>query len=122
MNSGDTYLIPQDDKHLWAVISEPSFDPDNLVVVMFVSWKRHCDQNCILDVGDHPFIQRRTCVEYHRATIKSDANLEQQFRANRLVLKARLSPSALAKIRRAAQDADMRNDCRDVLRQQGIIE
>jgi len=122
MNAGDTYLFPSADKHLWVVISEPSFDPQQVVVVMLASWKPHCDQDCILEIGDHPFVRHRTCVEYHRATIETDATLEHAKRRGLLIPKDPASTVLLQRIRQACQDADMRNDCREALRIQGIIE
>lgn len=43
------------DDHLWFVISDPARDPFLLVSVTTLRFAG--DQSCLLDVGDHPFIQ-----------------------------------------------------------------
>lgn len=122
MKAGDLYLIPGFNKHHWVIISEPSLDKNHLVVVMVASWKPHCDQICFLEVGDHQFIKHRTCVEYHAARIETEHGLERLKSERKLFLQSPVRSDVLKRIRDGAAEADMRNDCLDVLRSQGIIE
>jgi len=32
----------------------------------FTSWKKNCDETCVIKVGDHPFVTNKTIVEYRR--------------------------------------------------------
>jgi len=46
MRAGDTFLLPDFDDQLWAVVSDPAIDAENVVVVLFVSWTDKYDQAC----------------------------------------------------------------------------
>jgi len=35
-------------------------------MVNFTTLRRPCDETCVLDVGDHPFIRHRTVIAYGR--------------------------------------------------------
>jgi hypothetical protein len=50
--------------HLFVVISDPSADPDRIVTANFTTWAAHKDQSCIVEVGEHRFITRRSCMYY----------------------------------------------------------
>ena len=84
MDAGDAFLIPEEDDHLWAVISDPTQDSDNVVIIMFVSWTEKYDQACVLKVGDHPFIRHDTCVQYPAAKVVSNQILDHLFEAGKL--------------------------------------
>jgi len=43
MRAGDTFLLPNFDDHLWAVISDPIVDAERVVVILFVSWAEKYD-------------------------------------------------------------------------------
>ena len=121
MNVGDTFLTPTIDDHLWMVISDPLLDSENLVVVCFVSWQSHYDQSCIVDHGEHPFVQHPTCVNYPGATLVADATLETLKLRGKLRLKDRLSSGLLERIRSSAANADIPTGCYAVLRTQGFL-
>jgi len=121
MQAGDTFLLPGADDHLWAVISDPGMDPQNVVTVLFVSWTEKYDQACILNTGDHPFIRHATCVQYPGARVVADARLEQLNAESKLRLKAPLRPEILSRIQKAAQSADIPTRAYEVLRAQGFV-
>jgi len=77
---GQTYLAktgsPTDisKSHLYAVLTEPVDTATRKGCIVWVPWssvkeKRFHDATCILDVGDHPFIIKKTWVNYQRAAI-----------------------------------------------------
>ncbi len=70
MNAGDTLLIPLPDtsldSHLWMVISDPA-QSDECVIVSFTSWRADKDQACVVDVGEHPYVSKKTCVNFRDA-------------------------------------------------------
>jgi hypothetical protein len=120
MKAGDTFLAPGFDDHLWMVISDPSIDPDNVVIVFFLSWQPHYDQACIVQAGEHPFVKHATCVEYPAARITTNQKLDEGLASGKLKHKAPLSADLLGKIRRSAAASDITADAYGILRQQGF--
>ena len=80
---GDTFLFvnPDVDSHLHIIISDPTQDSSQLVTVNFTSWKYNKDQSCILNVGYHPYIKVRTCVDYRRDKLISLTDYERFMNA-----------------------------------------
>jgi hypothetical protein len=80
MNAGDTFRIPQPgttlDSHLWVVISDPTADEENILIVNFTTSRADSDKACILKPGEHPFVAHETCVNYAGAKVVSKANLD----------------------------------------------
>jgi len=67
---------PADDpgrNHLFVVLTPPHSSDDVLSVltVSLSTWHddRPCDDSCVLDVGDHPFVRHRSFIRYNRARI-----------------------------------------------------
>jgi len=121
MDAGDTFLLPGKEDHLWAVISDPSIDPEHVVVVLFVSWTEKYDQACVLKAGDHPFIKHDTCVQYAGAKVVPDVLLETYKGSGELRPKAPLSTEILALIRQRAEASDITTRAYEVLREQGFV-
>jgi hypothetical protein len=121
MQAGDTFLLPDFDDHLWAVISDPTIDAHHVVVVLFVSWTEKYDQACVLNGGEHPFIKHATCVQYPGAKVVTDARLEQLRQFGQLRPKAAMSADLLALIRQRAEGADIPTRAYEVLREQGFV-
>jgi hypothetical protein len=121
MRAGDTFLLPNFDDHLWAVISDPTIDAQHVVVVLFVSWTEKYDQACVLNGGEHPFIKHPTCVQYPGAKVVTDARLEQLRQSGELRPKTPLSNDLLAQIRQKAEGADIPTRAYEILREQGFV-
>jgi hypothetical protein len=70
VNTGDTFLIelPGTSRisHLWILISDPTQSPE-CILVNLTSWREDKDPSCVLEAGDHSFIQHRTCVNFAAA-------------------------------------------------------
>jgi hypothetical protein len=122
MKAGDTFLLQLADEHLWVVISDPSLNPQRVLVVNFTTWRQYHDQACILDRGDHPFVRHRTCVNYPSARVATDADLEEVRAAGLLHLHDPLSDSLLQRIRAAVRASRMKLEHVQVLVDQGLIE
>ena len=124
MIAGDVFRLGGvADIHTWAVISDPALDPERVLLVNFTTFDRFVDQSCVLDVGDHPFITVRTCVNYPRAREARDADLEQLRAAGRLILLDPLRPEILKRIRDRAMDSvDMAIELADILIDQELVE
>ena len=66
MKAGDTFFLAGGaaDRHLRVIISDPSIDPDRVLFVSMTSYDVTKEDVCLLDVGDHPFVQHKTCIAY----------------------------------------------------------
>jgi hypothetical protein len=124
VKAGDTFLNPlagtSFDSHLWMVISEPS-DVEECVIVNFTSWRQDKDLACVVEIGEHPYITKRTCVNYPGAKRQRVSDLEQLIAANHLESREPLSPELLQKIRDAVPESKMNNKCVELLDSQGLI-
>jgi hypothetical protein len=121
MKSGDTFLLPGLDDHLWMVISDPAADPDRVVVVCFLTWQLKYDQACIVEQGEHPFVTHSTCVNYPAARVETDAALERLKQRAVLKPKVPLSNQLLTRIRRSAENSDIPTEPFEILRSQGFV-
>lgn len=54
------------DEHLHIIISDPALNPDKIVTANFTSWRGDKDQSCVVEVGEHPQITKRSCIDYRR--------------------------------------------------------
>lgn len=123
MKSGDTFLIVDgSDDHLWMIISDTDQDPENVVVVRFLSYQPRLDQACVLNAGSHPFIKHPTCVQYPDARIARNSTLEELKLSRKIVIKAPLSPALLKLIRDKSIDGDIITECIAMLGAQGLVE
>lgn len=124
MEAGETFKMSSS-SHLWVVISDPRMDRQRVAVVNFSSVKgnRTDDEACLLDVGDHPWITRKTFVAYGFAQIKSDAELERGIGGGGYIPEDPVSSELLSKIRRCVADTDrMPIAVENLLDEQGFLE
>lgn len=122
MKAGDTFLLPGYDDHLWLIISDPALNPDKILIVSFISWRRHYDQSCIMEQGEHPFVKHRTLVNYSSAMVTTDAKLEARKKERALKMKEPLSAELLERIRRCARGSNVPLDCIELLIEQELLE
>ena len=66
MTLGDAFYFnhPAAHRHLWVATGGPK--EDGFVIFNLTTVRDGCDQTCVLNVGDHPTIDRPTCVSYLR--------------------------------------------------------
>ncbi len=127
MDAGATLYVPEPgascDSHLWTIISDPKVDPEHVLIVNLTTWEPLKDQACILEVGDHPYIQHRTCVNYGEAKVVTLAALYQLKDAGMLQLREPLSPVLLHRIRQsAARSTRMLIARYELLERQGLVK
>src|SRR5437016_6661893 len=112
MDTGDTLYIPEPgtslDSHLWVVLSDPIADPIRIVLVNFTKHRQDKDQACVLQVGDHPFIRVPTCVEYRRAKIVTNEELETLTGLPQVEIREPLSDDVLQRILAGVHNSRMR--------------
>lgn len=74
MNLGDTFKAVD---HLWVVVADGATD-GALVTVNFTTWRPKCDdENCIVEVGEHPFVKHKSVVAYEKARLLKPAEQAQ---------------------------------------------
>lgn len=125
MKPGDTFLILAEapKRHLWVILSDPGVNPMQVVFVSVTSWTAKQDQTCIIDAGEHPFIQHRSCVAYRMARCETLSRLEALERRHGIQRKEPLSPVLLRRVLYGARDSDFTILYhRRILAEQGLIE
>ncbi len=86
-----TLLIPSgtefdsDKKHLFVICNDTCIDGKNLIVPL-VTWKNsYSDDACVLDVGDHPFIRHRSCIQYRSTRLEMAENIMKGINSNTFI-------------------------------------
>lgn len=111
---GDTFLYryPKQTYHLFFVVT-------NIIsvngVVQYVcsmvsSWKdgsKFCDPACVLNAGEHPFIEHKSYVAYRETILFREDQLIDLLANGNAISKEPLSGELLQKIKNAAQYSDM---------------
>ena len=100
---GDTFLYqyPGSKYHLFIVVTRRMND-SSFVCTMVSSWKndsRLDDPACILEPGDHPFIQHKSYVAYKETVIFYLDQLDRLFASGMCLPRDPVSPSLLDRIR-----------------------
>jgi hypothetical protein len=85
--------------HLWFVLTEPHGNPPEVVVAMLRTPKRFTDETTILEVDDHPFVVRRSCVHFSSARRIAVATLGRLAASGRCDLRQDMSADLLRRIR-----------------------
>lgn len=100
-----TILIPSgpdhdpDRLHLFILLTNPkTADKQNLIVSISSYTGNHCDSTCLLDIGDHSFIKKRSFVDYARARIVEADKLCSGVRKGILKSMGPISPEVFDKI------------------------
>ncbi len=127
MKAGDTFRIPQPgtslDSHLWVVISDPAIDSKEILIVNFTSLRADSETACVLAVGEHPFVQHATCVNYRGAKVVSAIDIQMLLNAGSLQAHASVSAAILQRIRDgAANSVRMSLEHADILIKQKLID
>ncbi len=86
-------------RHLWIILSDPDEFPDEILTVFMTSLRPGMDQTCILEVGDHPFITRKTTIAYGAAAVWTRVALGQAIADGDIVLRDPIDDSLLTRIR-----------------------
>lgn len=111
MKLGDTFRITAAgrnlDRHLWIVLSDPSIDDQNVLIVNLTSWRADKDQACILDRGDHAFVEHRTCVNYAEAKVQRLSTLDSIRQAGQMCDEGTLDSDVLGRVLEGAAQSTM---------------
>ncbi len=130
MDIGDAFLSvdPDIDDHLQIVISDPGRDPTSIVIVSLTSYSKfeheiYKDKSCLLNPGDHPWINHPTCVSYRDGRVVSEEILDAASNNGLVTTEPAISDEILDRILQGAeQTEELPNKCRAILARQGLIE
>ncbi len=101
MDIGDCFVnkeAPRLPSHLWIVISDPSLDAGNVLIVNVTDLNNHYDHSCILSPGEHSWLTKESCVAYQWAKNTCVADLEKAASLGLLTSQPRMSEDALQRI------------------------
>lgn len=87
--------------HLWVVITNPEGSPPEVAAVNLTGHKDGADETVIINVGEHPFITKKTVVKYAAAGVVQAERIERAIEDDlSLPHRTPCSPELLEKIRR----------------------
>jgi len=132
LSQGSTFINEQYrglSPHLWIVISDPSFDNNSVVIVNVTSWREQeqatilNDASCIIEAGEHPFIDKKSYIYYRNAKLTSGDALQNALAGGVLVADEDCSPQLLEKILLGAANSQHTPiKIIGILQKQGLIE
>ena len=107
LSQGSTFINDQYGSlgpHLWIIISDPALDNTKVVIVNISSWRTQPhvaflnDKTCIVNDGDHPFIDKKSYVYYGYAMVTTEKSLQDGLTGGVLEPNEDCSPQLLEKI------------------------
>lgn len=105
LRAGDTLQAADRslESHLWVVLSDPENHPaDPVLIANLTSWRRDKDDACLLHRGDHPFVRRKTCVNYRDSRGVPPEKLEEALARGLLIPRPPVEAPVLRKMREGA--------------------
>jgi hypothetical protein len=109
-SKGDTFLFPLNCPntidHLWAIISDPDANGSFAAANLTDFENNAGDTNCIIEVGEHPYVTKRSVIKYGDARLFTEVKLQQAEAGRLLVKRQPLSGVLLAKIQNGALTSD----------------
>jgi hypothetical protein len=122
VKGGDTFIPAHLDKHLWIILSDPSLDSENVVIVNFTTHTIDEEQHCVVNKGDHPFVKHKTAVRYRDAKSVTVSQLKKLVQSALIKPNSPLSPTLLKRVRNGAGQSDfLPEGCRQILEAQELI-
>ena len=122
LKAGDSFRFAdgRDGGHLWFVISSGQLDP--VVVVSVTTWRTDKDQNCVLEVGDHPFVKHKSCIAFDLAKCVSQEKLRLWMERGEIQVHDIASRELVFRLLDGvAASRRIPIKCRAVLEEQGLI-
>jgi hypothetical protein len=110
LSAGDTFVGPTPPSfkfdHLFIVLAVEESSPRQALFVNVTSKQTGCDETCLLNIGDHPFITHASVINYGDAVLADADKLEQAIRQNTFRAHKAVSESLLKKIQNGARTSD----------------
>jgi hypothetical protein len=125
VQGGDAFLLSDAYKgvnnHFFVVLSDPTTDPQRVLIVNLTTLKHYKDQACIVNVGDHPWVSHASCVAYDEARFISVAQFDALKLSGKIVSQPPVSDALLTRIRKCVWDSRMNEAFADFLDKQGVL-
>ncbi|MCL5098047.1 MAG: hypothetical protein M1608_11075 [Candidatus Omnitrophica bacterium] len=105
MEPGDTFLGGGEvlgEDHLWLVINNPPAHAGVALIVNVSTLRPNAETTCLVQKGEHPFIQHDSYVRYGSARSANVADLEKLVKAGRRKPHQAASRVLLEKVRAGA--------------------
>ena len=105
MKLGDTFLGGGEvhgEDHLWLVINDPSAHSGVALIVNLSTLRPNAETTCLVQGGEHPFIQHNSYVRYASARKANAVDLDRLLKAGRLKPHQIASKALLQKVRAGA--------------------
>lgn len=109
ISKGDTFLIwtptARDDNrfHLFFCLCDPN---PECILVSISGLTKKSEQTCILQIGEHPYIIKESCVFYRRPRQETDESISRLIAAGNCMPKDRASNELIEKICKGAHESD----------------
>ena len=101
---GDSFLLPKpgrETEHLWVLSTNPNPVTHETIMVNVTTQRPHSDTTTILNVGDHPFIQKPSVIFYADARTVDARLLDAAVGRGACGTHSALSPAVLQRFRLA---------------------
>lgn len=98
---GDSFVLPkpgQETEHLWVLITDPDPVTHEAIMVNVTTQRPHSDTTTILNVGDHPFVQKPSVVFYADARTVNTGLLDEAVRRGACDAHAAFQPTVIHRI------------------------
>jgi hypothetical protein len=123
VSSGDAFLVANPYNHLYIAISETDQNQNQILLVSLTTFKPKEETCCMVNKGDHPFVQHRSCIRYKDARAASASDLIKLLKAGKMTRHEPVSEELLARIRAGAfQSEYLPEEFRRLLLKQGLIQ
>jgi hypothetical protein len=121
--AGDCFVITGYNAHLWLVLSDPSADCDNIVIVNITTLESYKDRTCVLSADDHPWIKHSSCVNFSASRITTNKHLTSLEAREKLLMEPPLSYQVYKDIflKAAIESQQIPKPHSDFLYGQGIV-
>jgi hypothetical protein len=100
--AGDTFILTRltgDIPHLWVLLWGPAGPADAFLAVHLSTWREGRDRSCLIQAGEHPFVQHETYVVYNNTKRFTAAVLQGAITARQAMPRAPVSPPLLDRLR-----------------------
>ena len=98
---GDSFMLPkpgQETEHLWVLITNPDPATHEAIMVNVTTQRPHSETTTILNVGDHPFIQKPSVIFFADARMVDTRLLDAAVRRGAYNAHAAFQARVLLKI------------------------
>ena len=98
---GETFMLPkpgQETEHLWVLITNPNPATHEALMVNLTTQRPHSDTTTILNLGDHPFVQKPSAIFYADARAVDTRLLDAAVQRGACGTHAPFHPPVIARI------------------------